>query len=66
MAGGPDTPGQERVGRLERNNRNSSMAKAESVKTPRKRGAQAGFDSNATKGGGINRPLAGVPGGLYK
>ena len=52
-----DTAGQDRVKRLERNNRNTSVAKSESMKTPRKSGASSGFASNPTKSGGIYRPL---------
>ena len=66
MASGPDTPGQERVKSMERNNRNTSTAKGDGMKTPRKRGNQGGFESNPMKGGGINRPTTGMPGGLYK
>ena len=56
MANSDDT-GQGRVRRMERNNRNNDGAKGAMAKTPRKRGAQAGFASNPTKSGGINRPL---------
>ena len=48
-----DTPGQARVNRKEKNNRNTTMAKGQGVKTPRKMGATKGFDSNARKGKGI-------------
>lgn len=56
MANSDDT-GQGRVGRMERNNRNTPGARGPMTKTPRKRGAQSGFGSNPTKGGGISRPL---------
>lgn len=52
-----DNTGQGRVGSKERNNRRSEAAKGTMAKTPRKRGASAGFASNPTKGGGIYRRL---------
>lgn len=57
MAGAGMDSGQDRVKRMERNNRNVEGAKGSNVKTPRKKGAQAGFASNKTKGGGIFRSL---------
>lgn len=54
-----DTEGQARVKRLEMNNRNTSTAKGPGMTTPKKKGAQSGFASNPTKGGGIFRPLKG-------
>ena len=49
--------GLSRVGQRETNNRNTSAAKGEKVKTPRKMGATGGFGKNPTKGGGIYRSL---------
>jgi hypothetical protein len=54
MANSDDT-GQSRVRAKERNNRRPGAGS----KTPRKKGAQSGFGSNATKSGGIFRPLKG-------
>lgn len=54
-----DAMGQDRVNARERNNRRSGMAKGMMARTPRKRGASAGFGSNKTKGGGIFRRLKG-------
>jgi hypothetical protein len=54
-----DNTGQGRVGAKERNNRRGEGAKGMMTRTPRKRGAQAGFASNKKKGGGIFRSLKG-------
>lgn len=57
MAGAGMDSGQDRVKRMERNNRTQPDAKSTAAKTPRKKGAQAGFASNKTKGGGVFRSL---------
>lgn len=43
-----DQTGQQRVSRIEKNNRNTSKAKGPATKTPRKMGATKGFGSNRT------------------
>lgn len=57
MAGSGFDSGQSRVKGMEKNNRTGSGATGSSTKTPRKKGAQSGFASNKTKGGGIFRGL---------
>lgn len=59
MAGSGFDSGQSRVKRMEKNNRTGSGPKSDATKTPRKKGAQAGFASNKRKGGGIFRSLKG-------
>lgn len=44
-----DNTGQERVNRMEINNRRGEKATGPSTKTPRKMGAQKGFGSNKIK-----------------
>lgn len=55
MAGAGFEEGLARVRRMETNNRTGENAKGMSARTPRQRGANAGFASNPTNGASIGR-----------